>query len=81
MNETRTVTEIQSPRDTRGWRVVDPSAGRTWIDAEGTGYRQLRDVEGTEPDVVLTYDFTPSRTLLRRLGPRQLAERLAGGAE
>lgn len=66
---------LACPRDTGGWKVLDRAAGRLYLAPDGTGYRELRQVDGARPDVVLTYRrLTTGDTWLRALGPRQLAE-------
>jgi hypothetical protein len=71
------MTRVQSPKGTKGWQVRDHNEGRTYVDASGTAYRELRQVDGAKPDVVVTYKMFPGKeTWLRRLGPRQAKARL-----
>lgn len=77
---------LHSPTDTRGWKVVEGAGGRCYIDPNGTGYRELAQVQrddkfAAKPDVVITYRVTERETWLKQLGPRRLTDRLEGKAE
>ena len=72
---------VSCPKDTHGWRVINRTGDRgeqslLYLRPDGRGYRELRQVDGAKPDVVVTYRHTSAVLWLRLLGPRQLADRM-----